>query len=174
MLFDPASLTRFASSLPHLRSVFAALHEMAVFTREALGPGRLAWLRALPGVQIQSPMALVHASPQDFWRAPAATASDGELQSNYRPLGQTVVVYGHIHTPYVRSLPGIVAANSGSVGLPYDGDPRATYLLRDEAQPTIRRVEYDVDRELKELAASSLPHAGWIARTLQSARPQMP
>jgi hypothetical protein len=46
--------------------------------------------------------------------------------------------------------------------------------LLDDATPTIRRVEYDVDRELKALADCGLPHADWIARILESARPQMP
>ena len=64
--------------------------------------------------------------------------------------------------------------NSGSVSLSYDGDPRASYLLLDDALPTIRRVEYNIDRELQSLAASGLPHSDWIARTLRAARPQMP
>jgi len=40
--------------------------------------------------------------------------------------------------------------------------------------PTIRRVEYDVDKELKALSTCGLPHSDWIARTLESASPQMP
>ncbi|PYU18021.1 MAG: YfcE family phosphodiesterase, partial [Acidobacteria bacterium] len=41
----------------------------------------------------------------------------------------------------------MIVANTGSVGLPYDGDRRAAYLLLDESEPSIRPVEYDVDRE---------------------------
>lgn len=174
MLFDPGSLTRFASPLPHLRSLFAAVGEMAAATREALGEDRLAWLRTLPRVQIHGPVALVHASPESIWKAQPSTAGDAELESIYRPLGKPVAVYGHIHHAYIRNLPGLVVANSGSVGLPYDGDPRASYLLMDETRPTVRRVEYDVSRERTALAASGLPHADWIARTLESASPQMP
>ena len=65
-------------------------------------------------------------------------------------------------------------ANSGSVSLPYDGDRRASYLLIDDSVPAIRRVEYDIERELKALSASGIPHADWIARMLESAAPQMP
>jgi predicted phosphodiesterase len=174
MLFDPESLTRFASPLPHLQSLFAAIGEMAAATREALGETRLAWLRKLPRVQVEGPMALVHASPESPWRAPMATAGDAELESVYGPLGHPLAVYGHIHRPYIRVLSGRTVANSGSVGLPHDGDRRAAYLLLDDSQPSIRRVEYDLDRELKALAASRLPHAEWVARILQSASPQMP
>src|SRR5580658_8739009 len=46
MLFKPESLTEFASRLPNLQSMFAAIGEMAAATREALGEERLAWLRA--------------------------------------------------------------------------------------------------------------------------------
>jgi diadenosine tetraphosphatase ApaH/serine/threonine PP2A family protein phosphatase len=68
----------------------------------------------------------------------------------------------------------MVVANTGSVSLSYDGDRRAAYLLLDESKPVIRRVEYDVDREIEALASSGLPHADWIAKTLKSASPQMP
>ena len=50
-------------------------------------------------------------------------------------------------------------ANSGSVGLPHDGDRRASYLLLDDGQASIGRVEYDVDIELKALRSSRRPHA---------------
>jgi diadenosine tetraphosphatase ApaH/serine/threonine PP2A family protein phosphatase len=125
-------------------------------------------------MQIHGPMALVHASPGSLWRAPAPEASDAELESVYRPLGQPIAIYGHIHRSYVRSVSGMVVANTGSVSLSYDGDHRAAYLLLDEAMPVIRRVEYDVDRERKALASCGLPHADWIARTLDCASPQMP
>jgi hypothetical protein len=124
-------------------------------------------------------MALVHASPESLWRAPAPEASDAELESVYSPLGRPIAVYAHIHRSYVRSVSGpggseMAVANTGSVSLSYDGDRRAAYLLLDGRNPSIRRVEYDVDRELKALAGCGLPHADWIAKSLESASPQMP
>ena len=180
MLFRADSLGEFAKGSPHLGTLFAAIEEMAVWTREALGEERLAWLRALPRKQIHDRIALVHASPESLWRAPAHTASDAELESVYSPLGQAVAIYGHIHRPFVRSVAGVrgaskmLVANSGSVGLPYDGDRRAAYLLVDESGPAIRRVEYDVDRELKALRACGLPHGDWVAKMLASGSPQIP
>ena len=172
MLFRPASLQEFASQSPAMQPLFAAIEEMAAATRAALGDDRLAWLRTLPPIQTHGPLALVHASPQSCWRAPNPEASDAELESVYAPLGHAVAVYGHIHRPYIRTLPAIAIANSGSVSLSYDGDPRAAYLLLDDGTPSIRRVEYDIERELKALATSGLPHAGWTARMLSTARPQ--
>lgn len=174
MLFMPESLQDFARQSPQLQPLFAAVEEIAVATREALGAERLGWLRSLPRMQIRGPMALVHASPESRWRAPAPAASDAELESVYGPLGRPIAVYAHIHRSYIRSVAGMIVANTGSVSLSYDGDRRAAYLLLDESKPAIRRVEYDVDSELEALAASGLPHAGWMARILESASPQMP
>ncbi len=71
-------------------------------------------------------------------------------------------------------MPGMIVANAGSVSLPYDGDRRARYLLMDEFDLTIRRVEYDVAREVSILSGCGLPHADWVARTLQSASFETP
>jgi len=174
MLFRPESLDEFASQSPSLKALFGAIGEMAAADREALGDARLEWLRELPRLQMHTPIALVHASPASLWRAPAHTAGDTELASIYGPLGQPLAIYGHIHVPFVRNIGVLTVANTGSVGLPYDGDRRAAYLLLDNLQPTIRRVEYDVEREIKALAASTYPHADWVARILTSASPQMP
>jgi predicted phosphodiesterase len=174
MLFKPESLTEFAKQSPKLQPLFAVVEEMAVATREALGEDRLTWLRDLPRTQIQGPMALVHASPDSLWRAPLPEASDAELESVYGPLGQPIAIYGHVHRSYVRSVSKMIVANTGSVSLSYDGDRRAAYLVLDESTPTIRRVKYDVDKEIKALSICGFPHADWVAKTLESARPRMP
>jgi predicted phosphodiesterase len=96
------------------------------------------------------------------------------LDSVYRPLHKSVAIYAHIHVPFVRSISGITVANTGSVSLSFNGDRRASYLLLDDSIPVIRRVEYDVTKELIALSLCGLPHSDWIARTLQAARPQMP
>ena len=46
-------------------------------------------------------------------------------------------------------------------------------MVRD-SRPEIRRVEYDVEQEIKDLDERAFPHADWIARTLRSASPQRP
>src|SRR6266446_10185335 len=184
MLFSPESLTEFAKQSPKLQPLFAAIEEIAVATRTALGEERLAWLRCLPPTHTHDPLALVRASRETLWRAPASEATDAELESIYGSLGQPIVIYGHIHRSYIRSVsrmsnpemsvPEIIVANAGSVSLSYDGDRRAAYFLLDESKPAIRRVEYDVDKEIKALSACRLPHADWITKILESGCPQMP
>ncbi len=174
MLSRPESLQEFAGTSPTMQPLFALIEEMAAATRAALGPERLAWLCGLPMVQKLDGLALVHARPETAWRAPFPTASDAELQAAYGTLMRPVVVYGHIHRSYVRSVPGFVVANSGSVGLSHDGDCRAVYLLIENGVARIRRVEYDVEAEIQALSASGLPHADWVAKMLASGSFQMP
>lgn len=179
MLFRPASLEEFASKSSAPPSLWTAIRRMAAATRSMLGEERIAWLSGLAWTSIQAPLALVHASPGSLWRAPTPEVTNAELESLYGPLGQPIAVYAHIHRPYIRSVPSPdiqerLIANSGSVGLSYDGDPRASYLLLDGLSRTIRRVEYDVQRELEILRSCGLPHADWIAKCLQTGLPQLP
>jgi predicted phosphodiesterase len=174
MLWNPDSLATFANQSPKLQQLFSAVGEVAAFTRDALGEERIAWLRSLPKIQTHGSVALVHASPDDLWRAPVPECSDEELLSVYGPLGSLIAVYGHIHRPYIRYLSGMTVANSGSVSLSYDGDRRAACLLIDGFTPTIRRLDYDVDKEIKAILGSRIPHAVWIAKMLETGRPAMP
>jgi diadenosine tetraphosphatase ApaH/serine/threonine PP2A family protein phosphatase len=60
----------------------------------------------------------------------------------------------------------MTVANTGSVSQSYDGDRRASYLVIEGKSVSIRRVEYDVESEARELLGSGLPHAEWMAKIL--------
>ncbi|HEX3876878.1 MAG TPA: metallophosphoesterase family protein [Bryobacteraceae bacterium] len=171
MLFDAQSLKSFAAGLPQLAGLFAAVEVMGEWTRAALGEQRIEWLKSLPRVVKHDDMALVHASPESTWRSPGSQSSDAELREVYGPLEKPIAVYGHLHHPFVRNLDGLTVVNSGSVSLSYDGDARAAYLLIDDSKPTIRRVAYEVDREVAALTESGMPHADWTIRILRAAAP---
>jgi diadenosine tetraphosphatase ApaH/serine/threonine PP2A family protein phosphatase len=83
-------------------------------------------------------------------------------------------VFGHTHLPFRRvSARGIELINPGSVGMPFDGDPRAAYaLLHDDGRVEHRRLAYD-----HEASAAAVRErfggAGWtetVARRIASAR----
>ena len=166
MLWSPESLAEYAAANPKIERLLAMVQETIPPTLASIGEERLRWLEGLPTMYSQEGFSLVHASPDDLWRAPMANASDEELQSTYASLGAPIVVYGHIHCPYVRRLDRMTVVNTGSVSQSYDGDRRASYLLMDGESIAIRRVEYDVESEARELSRSGLPHAGWMARIL--------
>ena len=173
-LAAPETLEDFARQSSAPAALWTVVREMMAATRVLLGEERLAWLGGLPRVHLDSVVALIHASPETPWRAPGPEADDTQLQSVYGPLGRSVAVYGHIHRPFIRSVGEFVVANAGSVSLTYDGDPRAAYLLVDESRPSIRRVAYDIEKEVGALSACPIPHTDWVARTLRAASPQMP
>src|SRR5918996_504138 len=144
LLWRPEQRATREAAAPQLRPLFRLrFGSHANATRELLGRERIGWLRALPRVHRIEQMVVVHASPDALWQAPLPDAGDDALSEAYAALGAEVVVYGHIHRPYVRILPGFTVANSGSVGQPWDGDARASYLLVDDGEGSIRRVEYD-------------------------------
>ena len=53
----------------------------------------------------------------------------------------------------------LTVANSGSVGMPWDGDPRASYLLVENGNAHVLRVEYDIEQEAALLLSSGYPDA---------------
>ncbi len=176
MLVRPDSLEAFASQTSAPPALWAAIREIASMTRSALGDDRLAWLRGQPLLRTEDAFALVHATPESCWRAPANEATDTEIESIYGSLDRPIVVFGHTHHPSIRHIAGHarLLINSGSVGLPYDGDRRASYLLLDGNIPSIQRVEYDIEKEFKALSSCGLPGAEWTARMLRTSSPQMP
>lgn len=174
MLFRPEALDAFSSSRPALSQLLDVVRQVAAATREELGEKRLAWMSALPRIQYLEEVALLHASPDSAWQSPGTDAEQQVFDEAYGRINRGVIVYGHIHHPFVRIINGRTFINSGSVGLPYDGDRRASYVLIDGGKAQIRRVEYDVDREIVALRRKQGPGCDWIVRMLSSARGQLP
>jgi predicted phosphodiesterase len=156
---------------PLIKAIF---DDIAPYTRAALGQERVNWLQQLPAELHEGGLLLLHARPGELWQAPPPDAKDAELVDTYAREDVSLAVYGHIHQPYVRTIGPLTVANSGGAGMSYDGDPRASYLLIDEGIPAARRVEYDVDVEVRELAGRRHPHAGWITSILRTGRYAMP
>ncbi|HEX2715952.1 MAG TPA: YfcE family phosphodiesterase [Candidatus Acidoferrales bacterium] len=175
MLWRPEVLAELELKAPSKHGLRRVLfNDIAPTTRELLGEERVIWLRSLPTQWSGHRITVVHASPDDLWRAPLSEASDGELLTTYGGLHAIVVIYGHIHRRFVRKLENLTVANSGSVGLPYDGDPRASYALVENGAVTVRRVEYDVEREVQELRRNRYPRVEWLASILRTAQYRPP
>jgi putative phosphoesterase len=160
---------------PKLQNMFNLLFDHAgPATREIIGPDRLAWLQTLPQEQRIGDLLLIHASPGDLWRAPMPDADDATLKEVFGGGGSAMVAYGHIHRPYVRVMGGLTVVNSGSVGLPWDGDWRAAYVLIDDGKASVHRVEYDLEGEIRDLEQSGYPFADWLAAMRREGKPLPP
>lgn len=90
--------------------------------------------------------------------------SDAFLEKMARDLGsrpEDVICFGHTHKPWHRVVEGIQFLNTGSVGRPKDGDPRAGYVLLTTEGSGVRiefvRVTYDVDEAARAIRESELP-----------------
>ena len=74
-----------------------------------------------------------------------------------------VVAFGHTHKPWHRVVADVNYVNTGSVGRPKDGDPRAGYVVLSFASDgkftvEFRRVPYDIDRAAAAIEESDLPN----------------
>lgn len=76
--------------------------------------------------------------------------------------GAALVVLGHTHRAFYRTVNDTVFVNPGSVGKPVDGDPRASYAVADingETVVKLVRIRYPVERNISALVAAGLPEA---------------
>jgi len=171
MLWDGSVWAEQLRRAPNLRSWLDILFGvLGPWAAERLGEERIAWLRSLPPEWRLGGVRVLHASPTDLWRGPMPDAGDTELAETYAGDNGDLAIYGHIHRPFVRELGGITVANSGSVGLPWDGDWRPSYLLVDDGKAAVRRVEYDLERERCDLAQSGFPLADWLESVQRQGR----
>ena len=72
------------------------------------------------------------------------------------------ICFGHTHLPWQRAVGGVLFVNTGSVGRPKDGDPRAGYVVLETSDTGVSaqvvRVEYDVEEAARAIVASDLPN----------------
>jgi putative phosphoesterase len=127
------------------------------------------WLRTLPrSIRLDIEgwrVLLCHGSPASTTEYLFETRSKPYLQK-FTAGGRNnahadVIVFGHTHVPYHRSVDGIDFINTGSVGRPKDGDPRAGYcvLTLDGDQVTSEQVRlpYPVETACTRLIAAGFP-----------------
>ena len=116
--------------------------------RDALAPADVDWLCALPHRHDEGDVVYCHASPaSDEQGFPAeASADDQRLLAGVRA---RAVCFGHTHVQFRRQGPrGIELINAGSVGMPWDGDPRAAWATYSEDGFELQRTEYDIERAI--------------------------
>lgn len=155
------------------------------FTDAALDDADHEWLAALPdelridvdGVRVL----LAHGSPRKINEYLLPDRTDDQLARLADAAGADVVCVGHVHVPYHRTVTGaegrtIHYVNSGSVGKPKDGDPRACWVELSIAagapgapiaETAFRRVGYDVEAVARAMETAGLPET--LADALRTA-----
>jgi diadenosine tetraphosphatase ApaH/serine/threonine PP2A family protein phosphatase len=146
------------------------------WTRRRISPTTRRWLTDLLPRHRSAEFSLVHGSERDpVWEY---VASLPIARANLAVLATRFGLYGHTHlpmawaerddnveeiTPRSGSIFGLTDGrallNPGSVGQPRDGDPRAGYLVIDEAAGvcTWERVAYDIPAVQAAMIGAGLP-----------------
>ena len=123
-------------------------------SRAALGEELVAELGALPeSVEIVEGTRAWHGSPKSDVESflPEAQDTDDELLEG---VTERRLIFGHTHLPFRRQHRGIELVNPGSVGMPLDGDQRASYALVDRyGAIEHRRIAYPLEETLAALRA---------------------
>lgn len=138
--------------------------EIYHWTVQAVNAASRDYLNCLPEQRLLTvgewQILLTHGSPRHIMEYVRPSYSDDHLSDILAGVAAPIVLTGHTHVPLIRHLNGQWLINPGSVGFPKDGDPRAAYAileLQETLSITIRRVEYDIDRTVKEILACGLP-----------------
>ena len=141
-----------------------------LWTREHTSDANKAWLRELPReirFDVEGKRVLLcHGSPRSTVEYLFENRSEGFL-NQFTAGGKDdaqadVIVFGHTHVPYHRVVKDVHFINTGSVGRPKDGDPRAGYCILtigDDGTVTTEqvRLDYDVEDAATRLIDAGLP-----------------
>jgi len=104
---------------------------------------------------------LTHGSPASNEEALEPATPDERLRELAQMVQADVIICGHSHQPFWREVGGVHFINTGSVGRPDDGDPRATYavmeMFPDRIEVEHYKVDYDVDRAVEAIRKNKLP-----------------
>lgn len=107
-------------------------------------------------VQGLGPTLFCHGSPREDNEIITRVTTDERLREILREVSQPVIVGGHTHQQFDRSVGQWRFVNAGSVGMPYEGH-RAAYWALLGPGVELRRTDYDVERALEELRGGGFP-----------------
>jgi putative phosphoesterase len=94
-----------------------------------------------------------HATPHDDEPIFTRVSPDERVRELIGEIEQSVVVCGHTHMQFDRTVDGIHVVNAGSVGMPY-GTTDACWALVDGVDVDLRRTPYDLEAAAETLRAS--------------------
>jgi putative phosphoesterase len=97
-----------------------------------------------------------HGSPRSDEEIITEQTSEQRLRDALTGVDQRLIVCGHTHMQFDRSLDDVRIVNAGSVGMPYEGRPGAYWALLGPGV-SLRRTDYDFREAAELISASSFP-----------------
>jgi putative phosphoesterase len=122
------------------RNILAGLPEQASLSVDGLGE-----------------VLFCHGSPRSDEEMITVATPEERLREMLADVKQRVVVCGHTHMQFDRTIDGKRIVNAGSVGMPY-GDAGAYWLLLGP-EIVLRRTRYDLEDAAARIRASGYPQA---------------
>jgi putative phosphoesterase len=98
-------------------------------TRDALSEEQIAFLHGLPPTLRLGDVLYCHASPRNDVDIFTERTPEERIAFLFEGLDAAVVVCGHTHMQFERTIGGTRVINSGSVGAPYEDEPGAYWTL---------------------------------------------
>lgn len=102
-----------------------------------------------------------HATPQNPTDIFTRVTSEDRIASMFATLDVDLVVCGHTHMQFDRTISGVRVVNAGSVGMPF-GEPGAYWLLLG-SQIVFRRTEYNLEEAARRIRGTEYPDAETFA-----------
>jgi putative phosphoesterase len=103
--------------------------EVIEATRAALTNEQIAFLYGLPPTVQISEVLFCHATPRNDVDIFTERTPEEQIAHLFAAVDADVVVCGHTHTQFERTIAGKRVINSGSVGMPYEDAPGAYWTL---------------------------------------------
>ncbi len=138
--------------------------ETSAWCDDRLDDDARAFLAALPTTVSLDGVCFCHGSPRADDEILTAATPDDVVAEMLADVPETTVVCGHTHHQFDRQVGRHQLVNAGSVGLPYEGDAAAFWLLLDDRRVELRRTAYDVSAAVKQLHGTGYPELGDFIR----------
>jgi putative phosphoesterase len=135
------------------------------YTMTRLSEEDKAYLRSLPltatCVRDGRRVYLCHATPSDPLFAYCPPDSP-QWADEVARVDADVVLVGHTHLPFIKTVGRRQVANPGSLGQPKHGGPHASYAVWEDGEITLRTVPYPLERTIEKLKQLPLAPISWM------------
>jgi predicted phosphodiesterase len=161
---------------PNFANTQFAIMQHCWWTLQQMKPQQLVEMAGLPAFYTQKisdeqNLYITHAAVDDNRAGIYPDDSNEKIQTKLGDTPPTIFCTAHTHRAFMRRLGKTLLINSGSVGLPFDGDWRASYVQLDskngDLQASTIRLPYDRHQTSKAFHESGyLEHGGPLVRII--------
>jgi predicted phosphodiesterase len=122
-----------------------------------------AWIAGWPStvrvdVRGLGPVLFCHATPRNDYECFTRLTPEDRLVPIFTGHDAAVIVCGHTHMPFDRTVGGVRVVNAGSVGAPFSQPPGAYWLLLGgERGVELRRTDYDFTKAAEAFRQTGFP-----------------